>query len=360
MAAISGIGAFYPDEIRYNSAWSEAFANSGAERGDRTFNDIPLGIDDAARVTEKYLRAERTDPFLGVRERRVAGPSISAMDAETAAAKQALEDARIAASDVDAVLSYSMVPDNLMPGAAGAVAHRLGIKSAMCVEMNAACATLTPQIAMAMALIDSGQAKNVLITQSHLLLRTFPLQHPAAPGLGDGATAVLVSAKGRWPILAWHAVTDGSYHHAVTWIREEEQGGTSSAPWWASGGAFRLGSGDRAQAKQLMRDTVSVGAQTVRELMAKAGMDLERVDLLASVQPRGWIPCAISEVLGLRDARLPSVFETRGHLGACGPLSNLHQAYETGMTEGASLAVLYAQGAGFTRSALLLGMDVSP
>ena len=352
-AAISGLGAWYPEEVRGNDAWPMDFGKKGRSEGDRTFNDIPEALDAVAQVTNRYLEAEQDDPFLGVRERRFAPSRISSVEAECFAARQALMDANLAPADIDVVISYSVTPDRLTPASGPKVAHVLGIKNAVCWGMDAACATALVQIATAKALIESGQARNVLLTQSHLLLRTFPLLHPAAPGLGDAATAVVVSADGRFPILETVAHTHGEFYDSVTWIRDGEK----DTPWWQAGSGFRVGSRDHAGAKQLQRDTVSFSVSTLREVIAKAGVDSERISWLASVEPRGWVPRAVAEILGLEASRVSSVYRERGHLGACGPIANLELAHREKTTEKSGLIALYAQGAGFTRSAILLQMD---
>jgi 3-oxoacyl-[acyl-carrier-protein] synthase III len=116
---------------------------------------------------------------------------------------------------------------------------------------------------------------------------------------------------------------------------------------------------NRADAKALQRDTVSYSALTIREVCEKATQPVDRIDLIASVEPRGWVPRATAEVLGLSPEICSSVYETRGHLGACGPIANLDLAYRGRRTEAARLCALYAQGAGFTRAAALLRMGAS-
>lgn len=362
MAAIAGIGAFFPEEVRTNDAWPSDFGERARRSSQRILNDIPLSEDPALRVTEEFLAQEAQDPFMGVRERRIAPDSMTAVDAEVAAAKLALEDAQISPREIDCVISYSAVPDRPTPPAACAVADRLGVGPALSWGLDAACASAMVQIATARALIDAGQAKNVLLTQSHLMLRTFPLMHPASPCVGDASTALVVSARGRWPILATHAVTHGEHHCSITWVRESAPATLDPAdtPWWKGAGDFRVGSLNVAGAKVLQRDTVALGAQTLRELAAKAGIDLERLSLVASGEPRGWIPRGYLRVLGLDESLLESVYETKGHLGGCGCVANLEQAHRKGRTNQGGLAMMYAQGAGFTRAGVLLQLDAEP
>lgn len=354
---ISGLGAWYPDQVRRNDAWPADFGEQARSAGDRTFNDIPRAVDEVERITTRYLIEEENDPFLGVVERRVAPATISAVDAEVFAAERALSDARLSSQDIDVVISYSVVPDRITPASAGAVADRLGISGALCWGMDAACATGLVQIATAAALVQSGQARNVLLTQSHLLLKTFPLLHPAAPGLGDAATAVVVGATGRLPIVQTVGQTHGQFHRAVTWIRGATD--DTDQPWWQAGPELRVGSRDKDAAKALQRDTVTYGANTLRRLVKDAGVDMERVGLLASVEPRGWVPRAMSEVVGLDLRSVYSVYNTRGHLGACGPIANLEGAFRERRYDSGTLLALYAQGAGFTTAGVLLELDDS-
>jgi 3-oxoacyl-[acyl-carrier-protein] synthase III len=357
-AAIAGLGVYYPERVRTNAEWPLDFAGAARNTGDRLFNDILPSPDPALRLTDAYLAAEAGDPFLGVRERRVASDGMSAADAELIAARRALADAGTAPEAVDVVISYAVVPDRITPPSACGVASRLGAPRAVAYGVDAACATALVQIQLARALVESGQASTVLLTQSHLLLRAFPMLHPAAPGLGDAATAIVVRSEGRFPILAAVGQTLGEFAPAVTWVRGDAE--ADDAPWWQAGGPLRVGSRDRAQAKLLQRDTVAYGVQTLRELARAARIDLERVDVLASVEPRGWVPLAIAEVLGLAPASVASVYETRGHLGACGPIANLHHAYASGKAHAARFVALYAQGAGFTRAGVLLGAAAPP
>jgi len=353
-ACIAGLGAWYPDEVRRNTDWPAEFGR-GLLGGDRLFNDIPQAADVAARITDEYLKAEASDPFLGVKERRVTPPSISAVDAEVFAAERAMADAGVRAADVDVLISYSVVPERITPPNACAVAHRLGSHKALAFGVDSACATALVQLDLAKNFIEAGRADTVLLTQSHLLLRAFPMAHPAAPGLGDAATAVVVRKTGPYEIVATHAVTHGQYHDAVTWVRDAGE----DTPWWQAGSEFRVGSRQREQAKELQRDTVSFAARTLRELCSGAGVDVERLSLLASVEPRGWVPLATARVLGLPAQAVLSVYETRGHLGACGPIANLALGHESGRTRTPGFLGLYGQGAGFTRAAALLRMDLS-
>jgi 3-oxoacyl-[acyl-carrier-protein] synthase-3 len=351
--SIVGVGTWLPERVQDNTAWPEAFAQRALSTGDRTFNDIPASRDPvAAAILAHDLALEANDAFLGARLRHRADDSVTAVDAETWAAQVALAQAGIAPDQVDLVLSYGIVPDRITPSGAGAVAHRLGATRALAFGVDAACATAITQLEIAHAYIASGLANVVVLTQSHLMLRTVPLLHPAAPGLGDGATAMVVARGPGLAIRATYGVTHGEYMNAVAWVRGRDD--ASDPPWWKQGGDLHIGSRVPEQAKLLMQETVSYGAETVRSVVTRAGVDVERIAVLASVQPRGFIPGAIAERLGLPRERAVTTYDVIAHVGASGPVFNLVRAQERGMLVPGAIIALYGQGAGFTRAAALL------
>lgn len=347
---ISGIGVYFPEKIRKNSEWPK----KSASMGDRTFNDIPQASGDISDMMSHYLALEAKDPFLGVKERRVGAPDEKAVDVETIAGQKAIQDAGLSPGDINVVLSYNIVPDRISPPSASAVAESLGIKG-MAWGVDMACASSIAQMIIAEGLILSGQAQNVLLTQSHLALRAMPMIHPAVPGLGDAASAIVISKNSRWPFVKSHAITHGEFYDAVTWVRGSRD--DKDPPWFKAGDQFYMGTKNREAAKELQRDTVKYGAKTIQEAIKKTNFNVDDIKLIASVEPRGWIPKLMAQSLGLLPDIVSSVYETKAHVGACGPIVNLEQAYRQGRTTGNGLIALYAQGAGFSRSSMLLEME---
>jgi 3-oxoacyl-[acyl-carrier-protein] synthase III len=220
--------------------------------------------------------------------------------------------------------------------------------------MDVACATVVAQVVFAASLIESGRATKVLITDSHLATRTFPITHPASPFVGDAATAIVVGASEPAGILASYAVSHGEYYDAVAWRR----GKGDDTPWYRAGGAMHLGSYDRDGVQRIFQDTVRYGADTVREVMRRARLPLSDLAAIASVQPRRWIPAGIARTLGLPPELAPQTFDTLAHLASCGVVTNLIEARRLGMLAPRkgepALVALYAQGAGFTRSSVVV------
>jgi 3-oxoacyl-[acyl-carrier-protein] synthase-3 len=350
---IAGLGTYLPEQIRTNDAWPPSFGAREHRHGDRTFNDIPKAQDEvAAALVERDLLLEANDPFLGARTRHVSDESMTSVEAETIAARRALADAGIEGADVDLLISNAVVPDRVSLSSAVTVSHLIGAKRANAFSVEAACASALCGLEVARAYIEAGLARVVLLTQSHLLLRTFPLLHPAAPGLGDAASAMVVTAGGPLVLRSTYGIAQGEYSQAVVWVRGTDD--ATDTPWWKGGAPMKLGSRAPEQAKILMRDTVTYGASTVREACARGGVDAQRLRVLASVQPRGFLPGAMAEHLGLPRSAAVTTYEDIAHVGVCGPTFNLAKARELGLLEPGALVALYAQGNGFSRAAALI------
>jgi 3-oxoacyl-[acyl-carrier-protein] synthase-3 len=350
--SIVGIGTWLPETVRTNDAWPPGFAER-LRKGDRTFNDIPPSEDlESAAIVARDLAREAGDPFIGAKVRRVADPAMTSPEAEARAGMAALHDAGALPGDVDLVLSYAVVPDDIGAVNPASVAHRIGAKRAVALGIEAACATAVVQLDIARAYITAGLANTVLLTQSHLLLRTMAMEHPATPGLGDGASALVVSRGQGFAIRSTFSVTHGEEAESIAWVRSQDV--ATAPPWWKAGNDFRLGSRAPERVKWLMRDTVSYGADTIRAAADRGSTPVARLGVIASVQPRGFIPGAIAERLGLPRSCAVTTYDTIAHLGACGPVFNLMQARDDDRTAPGTLVALYGQGAGFTRAAAIL------
>lgn len=347
MSYIIGVGTWLPDLIRHNSAWPVNFgAKTKAE--DRTFNDIQESEDPiAAAITARDLQLEASDPFLGCNERRVSVDHESTFT-EAEACLRALEDAGVDPKDVDFVFSNAMVPDRISPPSASDVIQRIGATKAFGIGIDVACASAIVQMQLAHAYIEAGLAKYILLTQSHLLTRTMPLTHPASPGLGDGTSAFLMSKeRGRGlKVRGFKYATHGDHYNSVCYVRTDDK------PWWQEGGSFRLGTKDPAGCKYLMRETVCFGAKTIEGATQDAGVEVKDINTICSVQPRGFIPGAIAERLGLERKVAVTTYDRLAHLGVAGPIFNLKQARDNGQL--GDCVALYAQGLGFARCAAIL------
>jgi 3-oxoacyl-[acyl-carrier-protein] synthase III len=348
-ARIAGIGRYVPETERLNSAWPAEFVGRATAAFGAELTDVgDAHADPVAHIVARHMAVEGDDPFRGARSRRVADLSMSAAEAEAMAAREALDDASMRPEDVDVILSWAMVPDRVTPPSAPRVAHLLGATRAVGVGADAACATGIAQLMLATALVESGRARCVLLTQSHLIARANPMLHPASPIVGDAATAYVVVPAQRRHIVDVHMVSHGEFFDAVTWVRSREG---DEPPWWEAGGPYVAGTRDRGLARRLGGRLVHFARDTVEELLARVERRADEIDVLAVTQPRRWFPAAVAESLGVDPSRAPDTWNTLAHVGGCGVFTNLLEARHRGMLRDGSEVVLFAMGAGVTRAA---------
>jgi 3-oxoacyl-[acyl-carrier-protein] synthase III len=351
MAKILGLGQHLPHHIRFNSDWDPKVVDAFKISRQRELIDV---FDEKSNLDE-YSRAgfksEADDAFLGAVERRIAPDDFPSFKAEILAGNLALLDAGVDPKDVNALYSWAAIPDVPSITSGPLIAHELGMTNAFSFGLEGACASGIAHLNVASALIDSGQANYVLLTQSHLITRAIPMPHPASPCLGDAATAILVGPDREegHKIVHTYSRSHGEFANAVVWKRR-----TGDQGWYNPGEGFSLGSFASEQAKELVQKTIPLGARTMEEALAEKNISVKQLSFFTSVQPRKWIPSSIAQYMGLKAEQSCNTFEKYAHLGGCGPLVNLMAAQYAGQLNKGDLVGLYAQGAGFTRSAAII------
>lgn len=365
-ATILGVGEWRPATKRQNAdwpaevvqAWQARPKGAGAEppKTDRAVDGTALtdapNLEAADRLSMIGFMRDMEDPFLFARERHVADDSTTAAMAGSYAARAALADAGVDPLAIDVVMSWDAIPDRPGCPAAPKLAELAGATNAHAFDIQQACASVVSSLDLAAALIESGRARHVLLTQTHLGFRCCGFEAPISANVGDIGTAIVVGPSERSGILATRLHSDGRFQNGVLLARGKDD--ETDTPWFKAGGPFVFGTKDRALAQIMMKDTVKMGALTIREACEKQRVDPKTLDVICAPHPRGWIPGAIAETLGVAAERAPHTYETTGHVGGCGVVSNLLEARRRGMLHDGMLVAVYAQGQGMTRGASLL------
>jgi 3-oxoacyl-[acyl-carrier-protein] synthase III len=133
----------------------------------------------------------------GMKERRIAGAEefSSTMGAE--AAKKALDQAGLKATDLDYILVATLSPDYLFPSTAALVQDMLGATDCPASDVQAACSGFLYALSIAKAFVESGTYRNVLVVASEKLSSIVNYNDRRTCVLfGDGASAAVVSGEG--------------------------------------------------------------------------------------------------------------------------------------------------------------------
>jgi 3-oxoacyl-[acyl-carrier-protein] synthase III len=271
----------------------------------------------------------------GIRARRRAAPGQRVSELALAAARAALSDAGMDASELDMVLVATLASDEITPSTAPLVAHALGAGQVAAIDVGAACAGALAALSLGCAWIESGRARNVLVIGAEILSRFVDFDDPrTAPLFADGAGALVLSAGADGRIGPFVLGSDGGAAHAIRATRER--------------GVLEM-EGHETFLMAVERLTAST-----REVLELADVALEQVDLFVYHQANSRILAAVAERLGLERAR---VFDCLGELGntsaASVPIA-LSEAVRAGALTPGMTVVLGAVGAGAVWGATVL------
>ena len=300
-ASIIGLGHWSPAEVVPNSALAGR-----------------LGVDDAWIV-------KRT----GVQTRRRAAPNERLSDMATWAARRALSDAGVEPNDIDLVLVATMSQDEITPNTAPLVAHELGAERAGAMDIGAACSGFLAALRMAAGQIETGRADRILVIGAEALTRLLDFDDPKTAHLfGDGAGAVVLGADGAGAIGPITLAADGSLGPAITCSYEDR--------------VIRMDGHSTYQTavKRLCEATVAA--------VARAGMELDDVDLFVYHQANGRIIRAVGERLDLEPAKVADYVAHMANTSAASIPLTLSLLREDNRLRPGQKVLIAAIGAGFT------------
>ena len=311
-ARILGLGHHVPPEVVPNGPIAER-----------------IGVDDAWIV-------KRT----GIKSRRRALPEERLTDYAVFAARRALQDAGVDARDVDLVLVATMTPDEITPNAAPVVANELGAENAGAIDIGAACTGWIAALRLAAGQVETGRADRVLVIGAELLTRITNFDDPKTAMLfGDGAGAVVLGPDGDGDIGPIVMAADGSLGDRITASHDKrvlEMDGHSTY---------------QVAVKRLSEATVAA--------VARAGLELEDIDLFVYHQANGRIISAVGQRLDLEPARVADYVAHMANTSAASIPLTLSLLREDGRLRPGQKVLVAAIGAGFTWGAGVLEWGVA-
>ena len=306
-----------------------------------------LTNDDLAQIVEtsdEWIRS-RT----GIRERRIAAPEESTATLASAAALKALEVAGISPAQVDLIIVASSSPEYLFPATACLVQDHIGADKAGAFDLSAACTGFIYAVNMAASQIRGGAIDTAVVVGAETLSRIVNWEDRNTCILfGDGAGAFVLQAS-------------------------EEPGGVMSAVMRSDGSGAKLlmlpAGGSRYPAtmetvrkgmhyvqmsgREVFRFATRVMAQATREVVEKAGLTLDDVNLVVPHQANQRIIDAAARGLKLPPERFMVNLERYGNTSTASiPIATV-EAVERGRLRAGDHVVFVGFGGGLTWGALL-------
>ena len=317
------------------TATAHALNGSGTRAPLRTARIVGLGHKLPDRVVPNGPIAERigvdTDWIVrrtGIRERRYAAPGERTSDLALAAAKRALSDAGIKASDIDLVIVATMSPDEITPNTAPLVANALGLGVAA-YDVGAACSGWLAALSAGAAQIETGRAERALVIGAEVLSRlTDPTDKRTAAIFGDGAGAVVLSPEGDGAIGPIVLASDGGMGDTIVATHEERH--------------------IHMDGHTTFNKAVKVLSDSTLQACERAGVTLDDIDLFVYHQANGRILRSVGEKLELPEERVADYVGETGNTSAASVPLTLSLLRDDGRLRAGQRVLIGAVGAGFT------------
>ncbi len=150
----------------------------------------------------------------GIKERRIAAKDEYTSDMGARAALAALEQANVAAEDIDLILVATATPDMVFPATACFVQTKIGATNAACLDISAACAGFLFAIEIAQQFITSHTYETVMVIGAEKLTTiTNWTDRNTCVLFGDGAGAAILQhrAGSSHGVISTHIGSDGQY-----------------------------------------------------------------------------------------------------------------------------------------------------
>lgn len=305
-------------------------------------------------VTPEWIEANS-----GIRTRRWVSAEQSASQLATAAVQAALQDASLAATDVDYLIGGTLSPDYQVPGIAPLVQRALpGCRLIPALDVRSGCVAALYSLQLAQGLLAASAANTIVCFGAEAQSKGLDIssRNPELSMLfGDGAGAYIVSRAPRSNGLSLRLldvliVTDGSFAEDLC-VRVP---GTANGAHWF----------EATQAPYGFMNGRTVILQAVRKLSevavnvtARHHLTLDQIDVIVPHQANLNLLQTLGKRLNLPPERIVINVDRYGNTSGASVYLALEQAHRENRFTPGAYVLLLAFGAGFTWGAALCQVE---
>jgi 3-oxoacyl-[acyl-carrier-protein] synthase III len=285
----------------------------------------------------------------GIRERRFVDPTVATSDLATVAARDALERAGIAATDLDCIIVATSTPDMIMPATAAMVQKNIGAANAFAFDMNAVCSSFVYAVDTADSLIRSGKYRTLMVIGADTYSKILDYDDKGScPLFGDGASAVILQASEQPGIMQTVVKSDGS-----RWEMIQVPSSGSRKPITAETIALKENTFKMA-GKSVFVFATEMVPRLIDEIIAKAGITLDEVDYLIPHQANVRIIDFISKKKGIGKERFLLNLDRFGNTAAASVGLVLDENLKSGVLKPGHRVLMMGFGGGLSWGGILL------
>lgn len=315
--AITGTGKYVPEKILTNE-----------------------DLQKIVETTDEWI-TERT----GIKQRRIAAPEQATSDLATRAGLAALENAGVAAADLDLIIVATFTPDMFFPSTACFVQKAIGATKATCFDVSAACSGFLYCLDIARNYIAAGTAEKILVIGADKVSGVIDwTDRNTCVLFGDGAgAAVLQPAKddhGR--ILSVYSGSNGSLDEILN-----VPAGGSRNPLTCANIDERLNTMKMA-GREVYRHAVTTMMTAAKQAIARAGLTVDDIACFIPHQANLRIIETIADKLHVPMDRFFVNLQLYGNTSAAAVAIALDEAQRSGRIKRGDNILMVVFGGGLT------------
>ncbi len=306
-----------------------------------TNDDLALRLD----TSDEWIRT-RT----GIVTRRIADDETGAAAMGVEAARAALAEAGLDASDVDVLIVSTATPDRWLPSTACDIQELLGADGAFAFDLHAACSGFLYALTMAEGFLVAGHGDVALVVAAEKMTGIVDWEDRATCVLfGDGAGAAVVRRSehpGRGIVASYHR-SDGSMADLLC---------------RPSGGVREPMSADvlvrrthlvQMEGREVFKNAVRSMSEAAGRVLEIAEMGADDIDLMIPHQANVRIVEATARYAGIDMDRVYVNLDRYGNMSSATIPVALDEAREQGLVGPGSTVLTAAFGAGLTWGAMI-------
>ena len=279
----------------------------------------------------------------GIKNRHIAADDEKTSDLAVQAAKAALADAGVEASEIDLIIVATATPDMQFPATATMVQHKLGVGGCPAFDVQAVCAGFMYAISTANAYIKSGMSKKALVIGAEVFSRIMDWSDRTTCVLfGDGAGAVVLGASDEPGIIHSKLQADGNYLDMLKVPAQMANGEIVGSPFLKMDG------------QAVFKFAVKTLAQAAEDVLHEAGMSADEVDWLVPHQANKRIIDSTAKHLGISMDRVVLTVQDHGNTSAASIPLAMDTAIKAGQIKRGQALMLEGIGGGFAWGAVLV------
>ena len=286
----------------------------------------------------------------GIRQRHIVDPGSSTSNLAVEAARKALEERGIPATDIEAIFLATVTPDMFFPATACLVQERIGAKGAWGFDISAACSGFVYALQTGVKFVESGAHKRVLVLGADVMSSIIDYTDRATAVIfGDGAGAVVIEPA-----------TDDNFF--IDYLHEIDGSGACALNM-PGGGSLHPSSHETVDKRMhyVHQDGQAVFKYAVRKMGEAAEQLLKRngftgadIDLFVPHQANRRIIMSCADRMGLKEDQIIINIDEFGNTTAGTIPLALDSARQQGRLKKGDLVLIAAVGAGFTTGAALM------